>query len=169
MMWLASIGTAAQAAKDGKDPELLILGSMCPVMLSRSWRMCDLGVPYGAFIRCDSCPSDEVDVAHRPRRPSELAAEWKPKTRELANQAAALRPQPWQSHVRRTQSMKTNTGVMIRENVKLGVKASIARDKSRPLQNACIASELHLALAIYVGNAAGPCKEDCWKGIGSLW
>ena len=59
--------------------------------------------------------------------------------------------------------MKTNTGVMIRENVKLGVKASIARDKSRPLQNACIASELHLALAIYVGNAAGPCKETAGR------
>ena len=59
--------------------------------------------------------------------------------------------------------MKTNTGVMIRENVKLGVKASIARDKSRPVQNACIASELHLALAIYVGNAAGPCKETAGR------
>jgi hypothetical protein len=127
---------SAQAAKDGKDPELLS-SALCVQLCFEV--MEDAATSVGA------------------------GAEWKPKTRELANQAAALRPQPWQSHVRRTQSMKTNTGVMIRENVKLGVKASIARDKSRPLQNACIASELHLALAIYVGNAAGPCKETAGR------
>jgi hypothetical protein len=151
---------SAQAAKDGKDPELLS-SALCV-------QLC-FEVMEDVRSRRPFTPSTRLVSIRRGRCRTQAAtsvgagAEWKPKTRELANQAAALRPQPWQSHVRRTQSMKTNTGVMIRENVKLGVKASIARDKSRPLQNACIASELHLALAIYVGNAAGPCKETAGR------
>ena len=127
---------SAQAAKDQRDPDLLP-ASLCVQLCFEV--MEDAATSVGA------------------------GEAWRPKTRELANQAAALRPQPWQSHVRRTQSMKTNTGVLIRENVKLGVGAAIKRDKARPLQNACIASELHLALAIYVGNAAGPCKETAGR------
>ena len=62
---------SAQAAKDGKDPELLS-SALCVQLCFEVMEDVRSRRPVGAFIRCDSCPSDEVDVAHRPRRPWEL-------------------------------------------------------------------------------------------------
>ena len=95
--------------------------------------------------------SDAGDAAAR-------SATWAPKTAEVARRQAAAKHSPWQSFVRATAHVKTNTGVPIRENVKLAIGAALSHAKS-PALGACVAAELHLALALYVGNAAGPCKE----------
>ncbi|KAH8066591.1 hypothetical protein JL722_1038 [Aureococcus anophagefferens] len=95
--------------------------------------------------------SDAGDAAAR-------SATWAPKTAEVARRQAAAKHSPWQSFVRATAHVKTNTGVPIRENVKLAIGAALTHAKS-PALGACVAAELHLALALYVGNAAGPCKE----------
>jgi hypothetical protein len=95
--------------------------------------------------------SDAGDAAAR-------SATWAPKTAEVARRQAAAKHSPWQSFVRATAHVKTNTGVPIRENVKLAIGAALNHAKS-PVLGACVAAELHLALALYVGNAAGPCKE----------
>ena len=61
-MSLESIETAPKRRRTGRIRNCYLRRSASSYVL-RSWRMCDLGVPYGAFTRRDSCPSDEVDVA----------------------------------------------------------------------------------------------------------
>ena len=63
---------SAQAAKDGKDPELLssaLCVQLCFEVMEDVRSRRPTSVPS---LQYDSCPSDEVDVAHRPRRLSEL-------------------------------------------------------------------------------------------------
>ena len=88
--------------------------------------------------------------------------QWAPRTAEVARRQAENRPTLWQTHIRRTQTVKTNTGVLIREGVKLAIAAALRIPKAPTLQ-ACVAAEMHVALALYVGNAAGPCKETAGR------
>ena len=66
---------------------------------------------------------------------------------------------PWQSFIRQSANIKTNTGMKIREHCKLAIAAA-RRDLSHDavLVRAVVA-ELRLALLKYRGNAAGPCRE----------
>lgn len=84
---------------------------------------------------------------------------------EEATTSNAAARVPWQAYVRRTVGIKTNTGVKIREGVKLAIEAArrdLAGDRA---SRGAIIAELRLALALYVGNAAGPCRELALKTV----
>jgi len=115
-------------------------------------------------------PADIAEVESEPVEDAELSTDvvelcarsWRPTAQDAARLLDVSRP-CWQYYVRKIENVKTNTGVVIRENVKLAISAALATPRARDLGGIGAAAELHLALALYAGNAAGPCKATALR------
>lgn len=83
----------------------------------------------------------------------------------LATTSQPLGTTPWQAHLRQTVGIKTNTGVRIREHIKLARAAAIRDLAHDSVASAAIVAELTFALAKYKGNAAGPCREAALQAL----
>lgn len=72
---------------------------------------------------------------------------------------------PWPAHIRQIANVKNNAGKSIREGVKLAITAARRDLANEPTTAAAVIAELRLALAMYRGNAAGPCRELALKAV----